>query len=142
MSYINSYVKCLFGRTVSPDQAARALAGSAAQTLGENITATTSRKTKGPQLNGHYSYHAIVGAGSSPVGTLTIWYSNLVDPDETNDAHWVQDAAIASLDLSVVANTFVNVGNVNAEHVRFKVTRTSGTINLVLWVRSEGVENR
>jgi hypothetical protein len=63
-----------------------------------------------------------------------------VDPDVTNDAHWVQDAAIASLDLSVVANTFVNIGNVNAEHVRFKVTRSSGTINLVLWVRSEGVE--
>ena len=140
MSYINSYVKCLFGRTIAADQAARALAGSAAQTLGENVAVTTSRKTKGSQRNGHYSYRAIVGAGSSPVGTLTIWYSNLVDPDVTNDAHWVQDAAIASLDLSVVANTFVNIGNVNAEHVRFKVTRSSGTINLVLWVRSEGVE--
>lgn len=140
MSYINAYVKCIFGRDLAGDQAARAMSGKTAQTQVENVAATTSRKMKGPQRNGHFSYHLSVAAGSSPVGTLTVWYSNLPDPDETNDAHWVQDTSIASVDLSVVANTFVNVGNVNAEHVRFKVTRSSGTIALYLWARVEGVE--
>lgn len=140
MSYINSYVKCLFGRTVGADQAARAMSGSNAQTVGENVTSTTSRSTKGPQGGDHFSYHLKVGAGSSPVGTLTVWYSNLPEPDPAVDAHWVQDTDIGSVDLSVVANTFVNVGNVYAEHVRFKVTRSSGTLNVLLWVRAEGVE--
>lgn len=41
----------------------------------------------------------------------------------------------------MAANHFVNVGNVNAEHIRFKATRTAGTISLILWARSEGQEN-
>ena len=138
MSYINSYVKCLFGRTVGGDQAGRAMAGSAAQTLAESITATTSRVCAGSQKTGHFSYHLLVSAGAAPVGTLTVWYSNLPDPDPTVDGHWVQDASIAAVDLSIVANTFGNVGNVSAQHVRFKVTRTSGTLAVVLWVRAEG----
>ena len=140
MSYINAFVKCMFGRTVGPDQAARSMSGSNAQTVGENITATTSRVTKGPQRNGNFSYHAIVGAGTLPVGTLTVWYSNLPAPDPDDDDHWVQDTSISALDLSMAGGTFVNVSVVNAEHVRFKVTVTSGTINLVLWSRTEGVE--
>lgn len=140
MSYINSFVRCIFGRALAADQAARAMAGSNGQRLQELVVATTSRVMKGPQRNGHFSYHLVNGAGTAPVGTLTIWYSNLPSPDETSDADWVQDTSIASVDLSVVANTFVNVGNVNAEHIRFKVTRTSGTISLFLWARSEGVD--
>lgn len=140
MSYINSFVRCLFGRTVGADQAARANSGSNGQRVKEQVAVTTSRAMKGPQRNGHFSYHLQVGTGSSPVGTLTVWYSNLPEPDPTSDADWVQDTGIASVDLSVAANTFVNVGNVNAEHVRFKVTRTSGTLELSLWARVEGVE--
>jgi len=109
------------------------------QRVPELLTATTSRKIKGPQRVGHFCYHAQVAAGTTPVGTLTVWYSNLPNPDETSDADWVQDASIASLDLSVVANTFINVGNVFAEYIRFKVTRTSGTISLILHAKVEGV---
>jgi hypothetical protein len=71
-----------------------------------------------------------------------VWYSNLPNPDPTVDAHWVQDTGITSIDLSVVANTFLNIGNVNAEWVRFKVTRSSGTIALYLWARVEGADNK
>jgi hypothetical protein len=65
----------------------------------------------------------------------------LPNPDLTSDADWVQDTTVTSIDLSVVANTFVNVGNVNAEHVMVKVLRTSGTISLIVWARAEGVDN-
>jgi hypothetical protein len=140
MSYINSYVKCLFGRTLVAEQAARAMSGSNAQTQGENITATVARETKGPQRGAHMSYHGIIGAGSAPSASLSVWYSNLPDPDVTNDNHWVLDASIAAQSLNAAGSFFGNLGNVNAEHVRFKVTYTSGTANLVLWVRAEGVE--
>ncbi len=140
MSYINAYVKKLFGG-VNTDQAARVMSGKNAQAQTENIATTTSRVMKGPQKNGHFSLHVQVAAGSAPVGTLTVWYSNLPEPDPDNDAHWVVDTTVTSIDLSVVANTFYNVGNVNAEHVRVKVTRSSGTIALWVWARVEGVDN-
>ncbi len=112
------------------------------QLQAESITATTGRMIKGPRANGHYSAHVIVGTGTSPVGTLDVWYSNLPDPDPTNDAHWVKDSSVTDIDLSAAATKMINVGNVNCEWVRFKVTRTSGTLSLILFARAEGVEPR
>lgn len=137
MSYIGSQVKMLFGGP--GDDLGRASAGSNHQLIPESIIVTTGRAVVGSQEgNAFYSFHAIVGAGTAPVGTLTVWYSNLPNPDPNNDAHWVLDAAVTSIDLSVVANTFKTVPAVLADHVRFKVTRTSGTISLVLWVKVIG----
>jgi hypothetical protein len=107
----------------------------------ESITANCSRMVRGPRANGHYSAQVIVGAGSAPVATLTVWYSNLPDPDPTNDAHWVQDANITGINLATVVNTMINVGNVNSEWVRFKVAYTSGTVSLILYSRSEGADH-
>lgn len=137
MSLYDSVPTKIFGGPA--DALGRATASPSTQRVAETLTATTSRKMKGPQRAGHFSYHAQVAAGSTPVGTLTIWYSNLPNPDETSDADWVQDTGIASLDLSVVANTFVNVGNVFCEYIRFKLTRTSGTISLILHAKVEGI---
>jgi hypothetical protein len=145
VSYIGSNTRRLFGG--KPDTAN----GSAPdirnlntvnQLQAESITATCARMMRGPRANGHMSAHIIVGAGSSPVGTLTVGYSNLPDPDPANDAHWVPDANVSSVDLSVVANTFLNLGNIDAEYARFKVTYTSGTISLIVFVRAEGLEPR
>lgn len=135
MSYIGSQVKMLFG--AGGDQLARSSAGANHQTIPELLTATTSRVTTGPQGTSAnaYSFHAIVAAGTAPVGTLTVWYSNLPNPDPTNDAHWVQDTGVTAIDLAVVANTLKTV-NASAMHIRFKVLVTSGTISLILWVKA------
>jgi len=140
MSYIGSYSRMLYGGAAGDDPLARASGGSKHQNIAESITTTTRRTMKGPQRNGHFSFHVKNGTGSSPVGNLTVWYSDLPNPDVTSDADWVQDTTITAIDLSVVANTFVNVGNVNAEHVMLKVTRTSGTVSIVVWARVEGVD--
>lgn len=110
------------------------------QVQAESLTADTYRMMRGPRQNGHLSAHIIVGAGSSPGAgsALTVWYSNLPDPDPTNAAHWVQDTSISSVDLTVAANTFLNVGNINAEYVMFKAHVVSGTVALVLFARAEG----
>lgn len=134
MSYIGSQVKMLFG--AGGDQAALASAGSNHQLIPELITTTQGRAVVGAQDgNAFYSFHAIVAAGAAPVGNLTVWYSNLPNPDPANDAHWVQDAGVTAIDLSVVANTFKTVAAAGPDHIRFKVTRTSGTISLILWVK-------
>lgn len=138
MSFIGSYVKMLFGGSVSDDPNARASGGKNHQNIAESVVATTSRVIAGPFTGGHFSLHIKNGAGAAPVGTLTVWYSNLPFPDPTADADWVLDASVTSVDLSVATNTFFNVGNVNAQHIRVKVTRASGTISLIVWARAEG----
>jgi hypothetical protein len=141
MSYIGTFAKCLFGRNPGDDQSARSQGGANGQRLQEQITATTSRVIAGPRNSpSNMSFHIQVGAGAAPVGTLTIWYSNLPNPDPASDADWV-DSGIASLDLSAVANTFRLIVDAYPAHVRLKVTRTSGTISLNVWARVAGVED-
>lgn len=138
MSYIGSQVKMLYGGP--GDDLARASAGSNHQLIQEQLVTTVGRASKGPQDGqGHWSFHVIVGAGSSPVGTLTVWYSNLPNPDPNIDAHWVLSGAEtgAAIDLSVVANTYRFVDS-TADNIRFKVTRTSGTISMLLWYKANG----
>ncbi len=135
MSYIGQETVMLFG--AGGDQNARSSAGKNHQNIPELLTVTTSRVLTGPPHNGHYSLHIKVAAGSGPTGTLTVWYSNLPAPDPAVDADWVQDTSIAAVDLAVVANTFLNIGNVTAAHVRVKATRSAGTISLIVWGRVE-----
>lgn len=138
MSYIGAFSKMLFG--ADGTQNARASGGSNHQLIPESIVTTTSRITKGPQRFGQWSAQLIVGAGTVPVGNLTVWYSNLPAPDPDVDGHWSQILTIAAVDLSVPGTPFLDISNTFPEWIRFKVTRTSGTINLVLWARANGVE--
>lgn len=141
MSYIGSDVIKVFGDPLIP----AADGGTpfpnqspAAQLDGETLAvATTSRKVKGPQRGGHFSFFGRVTEASAGASSLTVWYSNLPEPDATNDAHWVQDATIGSIALTAVASFFNTVGNVYAEWVRFKCVVAGDTADLVLWYRSE-----
>ena len=140
MSYVGAYSRMIFG--AGSDDFARASAGKNHQNIPEILAALTSRSMKGPQRNGHFSFHYKVGAGSGgPAGDLTVWYSNLPSPDVTADSDWVQDATIAAVNLGVAANGLVNVGNVNVEHIRFKANRTAGNVSLIIWARVEGVDH-
>lgn len=137
MSDFSGTVSRLFGGP--GDEAGRLSAGPTTERVGETISATTSRRMKGPQRNGHYSFHGKVTSAFGATSTLTIWYSNLPNPDGTSDADWVQDTSIAAIDLTSTNGFFQAVGNVCAEYVRFKVTRNTSDGALWLFVRSEGV---
>lgn len=144
MSYIGSFVKRIYGLTADTTElgpALRASPSASTQMVPEVLpVATTSRKFKGPQRNGHFSVHIMcteAGAGGSGV---TVWYSNLPEPDVTNDAHWVQDATIGTVALTAAANFFLNVGNVHAEWVRLKSVVVGDTASVVVWARCEGIE--
>lgn len=124
------------------DQATRASGNTSDQAVGEVLAvATTSRKVKGPRRNGHFSYHLSVTEASGGASALTVWYSNLPDPDPDVDAHWVQDTTIGSIALTATATFFGNVGNVNAEWVRYKAVVAGDTASAFLYHRSEGSEN-
>lgn len=145
MSYIQTQSKRIYGGKVSQgDASALAQFNATNQLDGEPLQVSTTannRRLKGPKRTGHFSYFVRNGAASGAGSTFTVWYSNLPDPDPTNDTHWVQDASIASIDLTV-ANTsyFVNVGNVFAEWIRFKPSVLVSAGDLVVWSRVEGVE--
>jgi len=138
VSYIGSQVKMLFG--AGSDATARASAGSNHQLIPELVAVTTGRASVGPQDGqGHWSFHVIVGAGTAPVGTLTVWYSNLPNPDPQIDAHWVLSGAETgtAIDLAVVANTFRFVDS-TPNQVRFKANIVSGTASIILWYKANG----
>lgn len=93
MSYIGSFTRRIFGHGNQVDPS------GINQNKEETFAATTSRVMKGPRVGGHFSFHAKVGAGAGgPAGALTVWYSNLPNPNPDTDADWVQDSAIASID--------------------------------------------
>lgn len=92
MSYIGSATRRVFG--VSSLQVTRdtTSAGKNSQLVPEVLTvAAVCRKTKGPlgRGSGQWSLHIQNPAASGATSTLTVWYSNMPEPDETNDAHWV-----------------------------------------------------
>lgn len=142
MSYINQYTKRIYGGP--GDQAGRTLTGMNSQTLPELLVVSATlnaRKFWGPIKNGHLSIHLANITASGATSTFTVWYSNLPEPDPAVDAHWVQDTSIAAVDLTIVANTFINIGNVDACWVRLKpnVVTSAGTV--WCWVRAEGVDH-
>lgn len=144
MSFINAFTKRIYGGTVGADQAARAQMGTSNQSILETLTVSATanaRAFKGPQRNGHFSAHIRNGAASGATSAITLWYSNLPNPDPAVDTDWVQDTTFTTIDMTV-ANTsyFVNVGNVNAEWVRIKPSVVTSAGSMYAWVRTEGVE--
>lgn len=140
MSYIGSYAIKVFGTPSDPNGKPFPNQSPAAQLSGETLpvaTPSTCRKIKGPQSGGHLSFFGRVTEASAGASALTVWYSNLPEPDETNDAHWVQDTTIGSIALTSIASFFNTVGNVFAEWIRFKTVVAGDTADLVLWAKVE-----
>ena len=125
------------------DQGARDQISSTTQLLPEAlVVGSTSRKIRGPKANGHFSIHVRNLTASGATSTMTFWYSNLPDPSETDDTHWIQETLITAIDLTVIGNTFYNVGNVNAEWIRIKTVAVTTAGTLYAYSRVEGSDNR
>lgn len=99
-----------------------------------------ARHTTGPCEGGRYSYTAI--ASGTFTATMTIWYSNLPDPDPAVIGDWWQDTSVGSSGtITLAAGTSgASVGNIVAPHVLFRVTVASGTLALSLWYSAEEAE--
>lgn len=111
-----------------------------AETLSVSATAN-NRRFRMPRGGGHFSLHTRVGSASGATSALTVWYSNLPNPDVTDDTHWVQDTSITAIDLTVANTTyFHNVGNVYAEWIRIKPVVASSAGTMYQWLRVEGAE--
>lgn len=117
------------------DQAGRVPGNPSTQLLGEVATTAgtgLTQRVRGPRAGGHFSFHLGVTEASAG-GGLTVWYSNLPDPDPAVDAHWVQDTTIGTVATTAVATLFNNVGNVSAEWIRYKVLPTGDTASVWLY---------
>lgn len=95
---------------------------------------------KGPKGSGNWSAHIGNLVASGATSALTVWYSNLPEPDVTNDAHWVQDIGIAAVDLTAVANTMISKAGCAAEWIRFKPAVAASGGTMFLWYRAEGLD--
>lgn len=134
-----SVVTRVFGGATT-DQATRAGRNPSQQKVGEVVTTSgTFRKVRGPRGTGHYSYHIGVTEASAG-GGITVWYSNLPNPDETADGDWFQDTTIGTIATTAVATFGGNVGNVTAEWVRFKCLPTGDSASVWAYYAAEGRE--
>ena len=77
-----------------------------------------------------FSLHSVYGGLT---GTLTLWQSNLPDPDPDDDTDWVQNTDVTFTALSGASKQFQNAGNAAARWYRVKYVHGSGTGDLDIW---------
>jgi hypothetical protein len=106
--------------------------------LGEAVTGTNTYYSLPVRLGeeaGLLSVHT--GWTGTTAGTLTLWYSNLLNPNLANDDDWDDDAAFASAvsnPAGSAGNTFVPGSGASGVWVREKYVSTSGTGTLWSWI--------
>ena len=130
MSHIAAFVRMIFGRP----------GPNSNQALGEALTvATHSRRFKGPQRNGNWSYQVKAVSAAGATSTMKFFYSNLPDPDPDTAAHWV-DSGITAIDLTATTTVHATVTGRFPEWIMAQafIATSGGTV--YCWVRSEGSE--
>jgi hypothetical protein len=105
------------------------------------VSATANnRRVRGPTKGGRITFHFFNETASGATSALTIGYSNLPNPDVTNDNHWV-DSGIAPIVMTTTATgTIQLLDKVYAQWVRFKPTVVTSAGKGWLWVRTEGTQ--
>lgn len=119
------------------DQASRASGSTASQDDPETAN-NVGRRVKGPRRSGNYS--VMLGVINNVAGaTVTVQYSNLPNPDVTNDAHWFADPAGAiSLDAATAG---VKAHVASGKHVEWIRIKTSAhAIGIYCYYSAEGVD--
>lgn len=112
-----------------------------AQVVGEPLpVASYGRRVKGPRRNGNYSFHAAASAAGGAGSALSIWYSNLPNPDPDVDAHWV-DSGITPIVLTSTTPFLQTITGKPVEWIRYKVTIATSQGSVWLWHTGEGREH-
>lgn len=110
-----------------------AFPGDNEETKGESVSATTySPRVRGPRAGGRVSIQ--ISWDAALTGTLELWRTNLRNPNEANDADWVQDTTWPPVNPAGAAGkTFVETSAVTWEWFRVKLVFTSGSANVYGW---------
>ncbi len=115
---------------------ATASAGESAR-AGESLATSGTpyaRRSPGPRRGGRMSATSI--ASGTFAATMTVWYSNLPNPDPAVITDWWQDTTLGTITLSA-GTTGYALGNLAVPWVLYRVTVTSGTLNFSQWVSYE-----
>ncbi len=102
--------KRLYGYNTN-DDARRQATNPSVQAIGEVLpvhATANARRFRGPGANGMWSAHVVVTAVAGATSALTVWYSNLPDPDPTVDAQWSEVTAITDVDLTALGGTMLS----------------------------------
>lgn len=74
----------------------------------------------------------------TPTGAFTLWKSNKPDPDESDDADWVQDTSVTFSDPAGSASkAALEVGNAGFRFYRVKYVNASGSGTVSLWTHAK-----
>lgn len=128
-------------RTFGGDAATSTASNAEPRTQGVTETlavGTTRRRFRGPKKNGHICIETLVDGAGGATSAMTVWYSNVPDPDVANDNDWVQDTTVGTIDLTVTGAKLQNIGNVFSAWVMIKAVVATSTANVRQFVRVEG----
>jgi hypothetical protein len=139
MSSIGTASRRLFG--LSSDSGARAAGDGINQMVGETLpVGTTARMFQGPigGGSGAWSAHVRVTSAAGAASAMTFGYSNLPNPDVTDDTHW-EDSGITPVDLTATATKVVRPAGVTyVGWVRVKAVVAVSTGKVVVYTRADG----
>lgn len=95
-----------------------------------NPTGTTYSSKISLKKGSMFSLHIINGGVT---GTLTLWESNLPNPDPSDDTDWVQNTDVTFTALAGASKEMINAGNAACRYYRVKYVHSSGSADLDIW---------
>lgn len=139
---VNLGVSVLVYGGATGDQASRAVTNPSVQVTGEVLpVATYGRRVRGPRRNGNFSFHGAASSAGGAGSQLTVEYSLLPNPDETNAAHWV-DSGIAPVVLTATTPFLQSVAAKHVEWIRYKIVIGTSQGSVWLYHLGEGRESQ
>ena len=142
MSILSTIAIPVYGKA-----ATQPYSGDTMQAISETFQVSgtaNNRMVRGPKKGGRISIHFFNETASGASSTITVQYSNLPNPDPTNDNHWSgNDATFGSVVMTSTATaTYFTIDKVFAEWVRFKPNVQTSAGKGWLWYRAEGDESQ
>jgi hypothetical protein len=103
--------------------------------INDNVMTSTSTiysERISMKMGSLFSLHCIWTG--TPTGTLTLWQSNLPDPDPDSVTDWIQNTDVTFTDpAGSASSTFVNAGNAAAKFYMVRYVNSSGSGVLSCW---------
>lgn len=118
-----------------------ATGSEAVATMGQAVTGTNVYYSKVFQAKNGKPLSMHVETTGTLTGTFTLWYSNKIKPNMTQDlsAHdgdWVQDTTFVPTNPGGAVKFFVPLGNLVAKHIRLKYVNATNSGNIGAWVET------
>ena len=109
-------------------------------TTNATVYSSTISTKYAPNWSIHYQWTKVGGTGAT--STITLWASNIREPDASDDTDWVQNTDVTFTDpADDSGKALIEVGNSGAKHYRLKIVTASGTSTIKAFVHGKSARS-